>query len=1022
MKNSMIRDEFSWVQTHKELTAYLKDKQGDQKGLIALLKSVGISPFNDKTSAGGHDTELDEIDPFTFFCYINKYGSDRRLALLQAIAGKINISIPKGEGGIPTANAQSVWLFPYKFSRTNNEIDRLWSFFYKAVSGAIKDEDFEDILNIKSVGAVKLTEALFYINPDAFLPINKPTIHYIEDVLGLNSKFDTYTGYTELLEAVKRRVALPFYELSYEAWKWHNEPGNEINYWIFQGNPKIYDLETALREQVLNDWAISAHKDKIKVGDKVIIWITGKDSGCYALAKITFPPREETSSAGDHLWMDKKESELKAGIAITHNLIDRPILKFQIDSEKELRNLKVGLQGTNFSSTEREFQTLLKIVENMDSKRKYWIYAPGKNASKWQEFYEQGVMGLGWDELEDLNQYATKEEIAKRLQEIHKTDKSKKNDATANYAFKNDISIGDIIIAKRGRSEYIGYGVVLSDYFYAPNQSDYKSLRKVDWKKKGVWEDANHPIVLKTLTDITKYPDYVARLLSMLGIEQTDKPLQTIKVPLNQILFGPPGTGKTYHTVNEALRVIGEDVSGSTRTQIKEAFDKKIKEGQIVFTTFHQSMSYEEFIEGIKPIEPEKDGDEVIYRVEPGLFKKLSVEASFDIAKHRKSKETAEALDFSNLYDLFIEEVQEKLINGEDIELKTKSGGTVLIDSISQQGNIIIKHNNGTRTYTVSKARLTKLQTAIGSLDNVSNINDEFREIIGGSNSSAYWSVLNAIKQITKRVNGNVEEKAYTYSDKVEVIKKMTKEDFNSSQGKNYVLIIDEINRGNVSQIFGELITLIEEDKRMGQGEALEVTLPYSKEKFGVPPNLYIIGTMNTADRSVEALDTALRRRFSFREMPPRYDLEDLDYEFAGVKGSEILKTINRRIEKLLDRDHLIGHSYFLLNEKEHQRLRVKLLDSFYRNIIPLLQEYFFGDYAKIGAVLGNGFVYAENENDQAVFASGYENEDFAEKDVYHIIDYRLNQPDKPYIQPPMNFEKAIRLLMNKKVEQESES
>ncbi|WP_020534923.1 McrB family protein [Lewinella cohaerens] len=549
------------------------------------------------------------------------------------------------------------------------------------------------------------------------------------------------------------------------------------------------------------------------------------------------------------------------------------------------------------------------------------------------------------------------------------------------------------------------------------------------------------------------------------GLVMTDNTPQT---PLNQILFGPPGTGKTYHTINEALTIVGVDISGLTRPQIKEEFDKKLKEGQIVFTTFHQSMSYEEFIEGIKPIEPEKDGDEVIYRVEPGLFKKLSIEASFDIAKFSKSKETAEALDFSYLYDLFIEEVQEKLINEEEVELKTKSGGTVLIDSISQQGNIIIKHHNGIRTYTVSKPRLTKLQAAIGSLDSVSNINNEFREVIGGINSSAYWSALNAIKQTGKRVNGKVEEKSYTYNDKVEVVQKMTKKDFDTTQGKNYVLIIDEINRGNVSQIFGELITLIEADKRLGKEEALKVMLPYSKEKFGVPANLYIIGTMNTADRSVEALDTALRRRFSFTEMPPKPELlepslmlqrlwmknkilasndsqwieaekgfidlvgatilntkkyeymgsvNDLNIpsekfegviKFEGLNLKDVLKTINRRIEKLLDRDHLIGHSYFIrVNDW------MDLEESFYRNIIPLLQEYFFGDYAKIGAVLGSGFVYSENEPDQVDFATGYENEDFAEKAIYQIIDYRPNQSGSRYIQNGMTFQKAIRLLMN---------
>ena len=167
----------------------------------------------------------------------------------------------------------------------------------------------------------------------------------------------------------------------------------------------------------------------------------------------------------------------------------------------------------------------------------------------------------------------------------------------------------------------------------------------------------------------------------------------------------------------------------------------------------------------------------------------------------------------------------------------------------------------------------------------------------------------------------------------------------------NYVLIIDEINRGNVSQIFGELITLIEDDKRLGNSEALEDVLPYSKEKFGVPPNLYIIGTMNTADRSVEALDAALRRRFSFEEMLPKPEVitnrEKGDKSIVeGINLGLVLETLNKRIELLVDKDHQIGHSYFLSVES------IKDLKSAFQNkIIPLLQEYFFGDYGKIGTV-----------------------------------------------------------------------
>lgn len=373
------------------------------------------------------------------------------------------------------------------------------------------------------------------------------------------------------------------------------------------------------------------------------------------------------------------------------------------------------------------------------------------------------------------------------------------------------------------------------------------------------------------------------------------------------------------------------------------------------------------------------------------------------------SHETQAALDFPNLYDMFIEEVEESILQGKEFSLDAKLSGTILIDSISSKRNILIKHSSGGITYTVSKSRLTKLNSAITDLDQVSNIKNRFKEVIGSNNYSAYWAVLNAIRQVKGRVETKIEANNYEYPDKVQVVAQMTKDDYRNSSAKKFVLIIDEINRGNVSQIFGELITLFETDKRLGRDEALEVTLPYSKEKFGVPANLYIIGTMNTADRSVEALDTALRRRFSFTEMPPNYDLEELKYDFAETKGKEILKTINQRIEKLLDRDHLIGHSYLMV--KKDEKAEDKLMDAFYRNIIPLLQEYFYGDYAKIGAVLGKGFIDKKADADKIEFADFdyFEAADFADKVIYEIIDHRKAAT------PAESFEKAIRTLMNPK-------
>jgi 5-methylcytosine-specific restriction protein B len=478
---------------------------------------------------------------------------------------------------------------------------------------------------------------------------------------------------------------------------------------------------------------------------------------------------------------------------------------------------------------------------------------------------------------------------------------------------------------------------------------------------------------------------------------------------LNQILYGPPGTGKTFSTINIALKIIGENIEDKTREEIKDLFDTKMKEGQIVFTTFHQSMSYEDFIEGIKPIEPEKEGDPVTYRIELGVFRKLCVEAAFSVAQLSETKTTEGVLDFSIQYDNFVEGIQEKMMNGASVELETKTGGKVMVESISPHGNIIIKHLQGSRTYTISKQRLTKLHSVIPNLDDVYNINDQFRSIIGGSNSSAYWSVLNAIRKEEPAEKLNTKIRAYSFDDKKEITLSLTKSDFKNNSIKPFVLIIDEINRGNVSQIFGELITLIEEDKRLGKDEALEVTLPYSKDKFGVPHNLYIIGTMNTADRSVEAIDTALRRRFCFIEMASQPELIASAGKASKSKGTideislpNLLSKINFRIEKLLDKDHQIGHSYFMSVSNLSE-----LKTAFNNKIIPLLQEYFYGDYGKIGLVLGKGFFEPVSKTSEKVLADFYDEydaSDYEERIVYKLRS--LSDMDDG------DFKSAIILLM----------
>ena len=443
-------------------------------------------------------------------------------------------------------------------------------------------------------------------------------------------------------------------------------------------------------------------------------------------------------------------------------------------------------------------------------------------------------------------------------------------------------------------------------------------------------------------------------------MSNTDK---TPATPLNQILFGAPGTGKTYHTKKIAVEIIkkngkvsieeiinGKKEEDRSREEINKEYEELIKAGQIVFTTFHQSLSYEDFIEGIKPEITE--GGNVIYEVKDGIFKQLCSQAT---ALEPKDGDI-EIYDFDKGWNDLIAEAK----NSPNLSLHTRKGEEIYVTGITDNENLKIKHKNSKldKEYPILYSRAKKLQKAFPDLSAVKSISKAFRSVIPGCYYTIYWAILNYI-------NNKIKEK---------------NKDIDFEETKNHVLIIDEINRGNVSAIFGELITLLEEDKRKGNSEHIEVKLPYSGDNFSVPNNVYIIGTMNTADRSVEALDTALRRRFSFVEMQPKPDILS---KVEGVELKKLLKTINQRIEVLIDKDHQIGHSYFIGIQNI-----VDLQRTFKAKIIPLLEEYFYGDFGKIGLVLGGAFIkLAEN---QVAFPENFEYEkDFLEdKKIYHITSF----------------------------------
>lgn len=401
--------------------------------------------------------------------------------------------------------------------------------------------------------------------------------------------------------------------------------------------------------------------------------------------------------------------------------------------------------------------------------------------------------------------------------------------------------------------------------------------------------------------------------------DEQDEEVSTPQLPKNTILYGPPGTGKTYRTIDLAVRAC-EPVAYSLqegkeenekRRELKKIYDRLIAEKRVRFITFHQSFGYEEFIEGLRA-ETTDEGN-VRYEIKAGIFKQICEDAAFGHAGVQQELDDA------------LTRLQERLAEGESLTLETQQGKAFQL------------------TY--------KSQTTFGIFPSQSKKEDL------GQGYSAY---LKKIREVYQDPQAKVHNPSYVRSILNYLISKeglpSKPPESVSEKRQNYVLIIDEINRGNISKIFGELITLIETSKRAGEPEALSVMLPYSSTPFSVPNNLYLIGTMNTADRSLTALDTALRRRFEFEAMLP--DINVLkETVIKGIDLPRLLQTLNDRIQVLYDREHTLGHAFFIpvVQVQEDEDLAFERLKRIMRNkVLPLLEEYFYNDWQKIRMVLGD--------------------------------------------------------------------
>ncbi|MBW3635342.1 MAG: AAA family ATPase [Armatimonadetes bacterium] len=388
-------------------------------------------------------------------------------------------------------------------------------------------------------------------------------------------------------------------------------------------------------------------------------------------------------------------------------------------------------------------------------------------------------------------------------------------------------------------------------------------------------------------------------------------PILKRDVALNQILYGPPGTGKTFNSINRAVEII-DGLALEDRDECKARFDELRALGQIEFVTFHQSFSYEEFIEGLRPVLDEDGDGQARYEIRDGVLKEMALKATEAAYGSTHSRRPT----FDELWQLFLSGLESNDVVPGLGEGRYK----IVVNETSVKGNNIA--GDAAQDYSVSLENLRFLWENLPF--NARPDSPTLRGILGkGFACNLAGAIFLALQKI--------EEQAFPA---------LTKQ-LNFGNAPRFVLIVDEINRGNISKILGELITLLEDDKRIGKPNELRVKLPVSQDSFALPPNLYVLGTMNTADKSLALLDIALRRRFSFVEMPPRAELFP---DFAR----ETLQTLNLHLEAALDREHRLGHAYFI------GCADIEAFDRTFRDkIIPLLQEFFYNDWESLRAVLG---------------------------------------------------------------------
>jgi len=699
------------------------------------------------------------------------------------------------------------------------------------------------------------------------------------------------------------------------------------NYWIFQGSPKIYNAVAAINNKAVSTWTVSSHRDKIKKGDKFILWLTGAQAGCYALGRVdseVMMMKEEDAEMNYYVATTPQIENYRVKIAIEHNFTNSPILWEMIKDDEVFKDFKGGNQGTNFTATKEEYDSIKKLIskvnkliiniswnskdwkeESKDKSNHEWVKNGGIPFESWN--FANDAEGNTDEHIFGYAKFTNQPKITGKSVFIFYSDKKivgfygngkivekKLKDSTLNL--RGDQQLSFVLENKIENIVEKGY---LEDGKRI-GQGGFNYLHKNETVLKILDEAlALNP---NQKNEIEKLKEWFMKQIQSI---ESSKSNQEINFPLNQILYGPPGTGKTYTLKNEY-------------------FSK--------YTLTENSISPEVFFE-------ETVSNLTWWQVIALALLEIGTNRVNEILENRWVAKKAQLSESKNVRTTIWGTLQmHTIVESTTVNYTQRQTPFIFNKTTDKKWEL---HENEL------SEQVPELYDTLASVNNFKPSSDkEIKHYVFTTfhQSFSYEDFIEGIKPVMEEGKENV-----TYKIENGIFKELCLRAQNDPNNR-YAIFIDEINRGNISQIFGELITLIEADKRIGAPNEIKVKLPYSKKEFGVPSNIDIYGTMNTADRSVEALDTALRRRFGFVELLPDSSVVE-KIAFKDYLRKEIMEQINNRVEVLLDKNHTLGHAYFIKNDFEH---------SFKNEIIPLLQEYFYNDAGKLGLILGKGFVRAK--------------------------------------------------------------